>query len=102
MNCARRSIGTPASTFSLDASSRKRAGATTRTLRLAISSAEITPSTPPKWSMWLCVKITAVTGFAPSVFSTSRHAAAAVSRAVSGSTTIRPVLPSMIVMFETS
>ena len=42
--------------------------------------------------MWLCVKITAVTGFAPSVFSTSRHAAAAVSRAVSGSTTIQPGL----------
>ena len=44
MNCARRSIATPASTFSLAASSRKRAGATMRTLRFAISSAEITPS----------------------------------------------------------
>ena len=55
MYMARRAMAVPISTFSLVASSMKPAGATMGTLRALASSAEITPSTPPKWSTWLCV-----------------------------------------------
>ena len=60
------------------------------------------PSMPPKWSTWLCVKITAETGRSPRWRRASAIAAAAVSRVVSGSTTIQPLRPSISVMFETS
>ena len=50
-----------------------------------------TPAMPPKWSTWLCVKITATIGASPRCRRASASAAAAVSRAVSGSTTIQPV-----------
>ena len=57
---------------------------------------------PPKWSPWLCVKITAETGRSPRCLRASAMAAAAVSSVVSGSTTIQPVRPWINVMFETS
>ena len=55
MYIARRSITVPASTFSEIAASKKPAGAMTGTVPLATSSSDTTPSTPPKWSVWLWV-----------------------------------------------
>src|SRR3546814_8067602 len=47
-----------------------------------------TPPTPPKWSLWLCEKITALIGrlpdFASTVSANSFHPAAALSSARSG------------------
>jgi hypothetical protein len=90
----------PASTFSLVTSSTKRRGVTMRT-----PSAEpfgSTALTPPKWSTWLCVKITATTGSSPRCLRASACAAVALSTLVSGSTMIQPVWPRIQLMFETS
>lgn len=102
MYIERRPMATPISTFSLVASSMKPAGATTGTWRAWASSADSTPSAPPKWSTWLCVKITADTGLLPSCWRAKAIAAAAVSREVSVSTTIQPVLPSISVRLAKS
>src|SRR3546814_2541098 len=62
------------------------------------------PPTPPKWSLWLCEKITALIGRVPDFASTlsanSFQPAAAVSSDNSGSTTIQPVSPRMIVITD--
>ena len=102
MYIERRPMATPIIRFSLVASSMKPTGATTGTPRAFASSAEITPSAPPKWSTWLCVKITADTGLSPRCWRAKAMAAAAVSREVSVSTTIQPVLPSISVMLARS
>jgi hypothetical protein len=99
---ARRPIAGPTSTFSLVASSRKPAGATTGILRCTTCSAVTTPSAPPKWSAWLCVKTSALTGLSPKCWRAKAIAAAAVSRVVSVSTTIQPLRPSISVMFARS
>ena len=72
MKLARRPMATPASTFSLVASSTKPlrrddADAARRRRRGS------TPSTPPKWSTWLCVKITATTGVVAEVLARERQ-----------------------------
>ena len=95
-------MAVPTRTFSLVASSMKPAGATTGILRWATSCAEATPSAPPKWSTWLCVKTMADTGLSPRCLRANASAAEALSRAVSGSTTMKPVLPSISVMLEMS
>ena len=92
----------PTITFSLVASSRKPLEATTGSLRSAISCGVTTPSTPPKWSAWAWVNTTAVMGLLPRCWRAKASAAAEVSRAVSGSTTIQPVLPSISVMLAMS
>jgi hypothetical protein len=102
MYMERRAMATPIMMFSLVASSMKPTGATTGILRAAASSAAITPNAPPKWSAWLWVKITAETGLSPRCLRAKAIAAAAVSRAVSVSTTIQPVLPSISVMLARS
>jgi hypothetical protein len=99
---ARRAMAVPTSKFSLVASFMKPAGATTGTLRRATSAGLMTPNAPPKWSAWLCVKISAVTGLLPKCWRANAMAAAAISRLVSVSTTIQPVFPSTRVMLPMS
>ena len=67
-----------------------------------LSAAPRTDSTPPKWSMWEWVKMTAATGLSPRCSLASAIAAAAVSFVVRGSTMIQPVCPSIRLMFEIS
>ena len=80
----------------------KPVGAIDRVLPLRTASGSTTAATPPKWSTWLCVKITATIGRSPSARLTSASAAAAVSVDVSGSTRMRPFGVSMTLMFEMS
>jgi hypothetical protein len=64
------------------------------TLPASTSSLDTTPFTPPKWSTWLCVWITAATGRPPRCFRYRASAAAAVSTEISESITMIPLLPS--------
>jgi hypothetical protein len=98
----RRAIAVPTRMFSLVASSMKPSDAITGILRSATSCGVTTPSAPPKWSAWLCVKTSAVTGLLPRCLRAKAIAAAELSREVRASTTIQPVLPSISVMFEMS
>ena len=59
---ARRAIAGPPITFSLTAAAVKPSGA-----QMGTGSSPITPATPPKWSMWLWVWSTAVTGRSPAM-----------------------------------
>jgi hypothetical protein len=95
-------MAVPTRMFSLVASSMKPSEAMTGILRSATSLAVATPSAPPKWSAWLCVKTIADTGLSPRCLRAKASAAAALSRAVSGSMTMKPVLPSISVMFAMS
>ena len=92
----------PANTFSLTACSRNPSGASTGTLPEATSSAETIPRAPPKWSTWLWVYSSPVTGRSPRCSRYSASAAAAVSQLINGSITSTPRWPSTIVMFERS
>ena len=87
---ARRDITLPARMFSLTDSSRKSTGATIRTRPAARSSSLTTARTPPKWSTWLWVWITATTGRSATCSRIIAIAARIGSTVISGSTTIQP------------
>ena len=80
----------PRRTFSLTDSSRKSTGAMIRTRPAARSPSLTTARTPPKWSMWLWVWITATTGRSATCAFTRSKAARIVSTVISGSTTTQP------------
>ncbi len=69
---------------------------------VVLSSGEITPKIPPKWSRCEWVNRTPVTGRSPRCERYSARAAAAVSAETSGSTTITPRSPSISDMLDRS
>lgn len=66
------------------------------------SPLETMPKMPPKWSMWLWVKMTATTGRSPRCCRYKLRAAPAVSFEMSGSITMTPVSDSMKLTFDRS
>jgi len=68
----------------------------------ATSSGVHTPPTPPKWSAWLWLYTTAVTGRRSVSVLTSSSAAAATSAVITGSSTIQPDSPGTKLMFDRS